>query len=230
MELNQCMVITVGNTKGGVGKSTTALQLALGLALRGDRVWLVDADDQGTAITAVTNREDTGRPMIPASEFDKPASLRSQVQLQKGAYDYVVIDAGGRDTGALRAALTVSDVVLVPFLPRSFDVWAFKNFVALLEEARGLTDIRALAFLNKADAQGSDNEEAHQAIADYPEIELLPVAVGDRKSIPNASGMGLHISEYKHKKSGKDEAAIREFAALQDCLLKTMAASIAAAS
>lgn len=222
------MIITVGNTKGGVGKSTTALQLALGLALQGDRVWLVDGDHQQTALAAVTIRQGTGKPMIAAAAYDKGADLRTQVLLQKGGFDHVVIDAGGRDTGALRGALTVSDAVLIPFLPRSFDVWAFDKMVELLEEARGMSDIRALAFLNKADTQGGDNEDARQAIAEHPGIELLPVTVRERKAFANASGMGLHIGEYKAPKRGKDESAVAELAALQACIFETMAKPAAA--
>jgi hypothetical protein len=65
---------------------------------------------------------------------------------------------GGRDTGSLRAALTVSDVVLVPVQPRSFDIWALDAMAALIAEAREINpELRALAFLNAADAQGRDN-------------------------------------------------------------------------
>lgn len=217
------MIITVGNTKGGVGKSTTALQLAIGLALQGARTWLVDGDHQQTSLSAVTIRQDTGQPMIAAAAYEKGADLRTQVLQQQSGFDHIIIDAGGRDTGALRGALTVSDVVLIPFLPRSFDVWAFDNMVTLLDDARSIRDIRALAFLNKADAQGADNEEARSEISAYSEVELLPVTVRDRKAFANASGMGLHITEYKHPKRGKDASAIAEFEALQKCLFETMA-------
>ena len=47
------MIITVGNTKGGVGKTTIALNLAIALKLDGHDVWLVDADRQKTAQIAI---------------------------------------------------------------------------------------------------------------------------------------------------------------------------------
>ncbi|MFL9903335.1 AAA family ATPase [Paraburkholderia fungorum] len=195
------MILTVGNTKGGVGKSTIAVQLSLGLALDGARVWLVDGDRQKTSLSAITARAESGQTMIASSAYDDGPTLRAQVMQQRSAYDHIVIDAGGRDSTALRAALTVSDTVLVPFLPRSFDVWALKDIAALVDESRSIADLRALAFLNMADPQGSDNRDASEALAEFPSLELLQVRVHDRKAFANASGAGLHVEELKPRNS-----------------------------
>ena len=45
------MILAVGNTKGGVGKTTLAVNLAVALALAGRDLLLVDGDEQGTALT-----------------------------------------------------------------------------------------------------------------------------------------------------------------------------------
>jgi chromosome partitioning protein len=55
------MIVTVGNTKGGVGKTTLALNLAVARALQGRDVWLIDGDRQGTAQTAITIRAESGK-------------------------------------------------------------------------------------------------------------------------------------------------------------------------
>lgn len=202
-------IITIGNTKGGVGKSTTAVEVAVALALEGLRVMLVDGDRQLTGQTAVTVRAESGvHPMIAAAAYPDGATLRAQVNQQRDNYDYMVIDAGGRDSTALRAALTVSDALLIPFLPRTFDVWAFDDIAALLREARAVHDIQAFAFLNMADPQGTDNQEAVEALKEYPEIELAPVRLNRRKAYAHASGAGLHVSEAKPK----DGRAVAEFA------------------
>src|SRR3954469_19569402 len=135
------MIVTVGNTNGGVGKPTVAFQLALHRARTGRDVLLVDGDRQGSAQMAVAIRAEANRtPGLACAQYPEGNVLRAQVQRQASKYDDVLIDAGGRDSAALRAAMVLSDVLLVPFLPRSVDVWALGDIAALIEEARSLRD------------------------------------------------------------------------------------------
>lgn len=130
-------IIAVLNTKGGVGKTTTALNLAVGRALQGRNVLAVDCDRQGSLLTALTNRGDR-EPIVTVAQYVGGQALRQQVQRAVAQYDDIVIDAGGRDNTALRAALLLADKVIIPFLPRSFDVWALDDMNALLSEARAI--------------------------------------------------------------------------------------------
>lgn len=117
------MIVTVGATKGGVGKTTVALNLSIGRVLAGRDVWLIDGDRQGTAQTDVSIRAEDGRaPVLACSQYVEGPTLRAQVQHQRAKYQDIIIDAGGRDSTALRAALTLCDVLVIPFQPRSFDL------------------------------------------------------------------------------------------------------------
>jgi chromosome partitioning protein len=192
------MIVTVGNTKGGVGKTTLALQLALARALAGRDVLMVDGDRQGSAQTAVAVRAEAGRkPGLACVQYPDGAVLRAQVQRQAAKYDDVVIDAGGRDSTALRAALALSDLILVPFLPRSVDLWALSDIAALVDEANSVRDgLRAYAVLNAADpGTSNDNAEASAALADFPQLALIDAPIRRRKAFANAVGLGLSIEE-----------------------------------
>lgn len=205
-------IITVGSTKGGVGKTTLALNIAIARALAGRDVWLIDADRQGTASTALAIRGEAGKwPAIATAQYTDGGQLRTQLLHQRNKFQDIVIDAGGRDSTALRAALVLSDLVLVPFQPRSMDVWAVADIAALIEEARAMRDgLQALAILNMADTAGSDNEDAAAALADYPAMVYLDTPIRRRKSIANAAGNGLSVLE----QSPRDEKAIAEMQAL----------------
>lgn len=208
------MMVVVGNTKGGVGKTTTAVALAVERALSGKRVWLVDGDRQATAQKAIGIRaENGGLPGIACSTYFDGPTLRSQVLQQKDLYDDIIIDAGGRDSTALRAALSISDVLLIPFEPRSFEVWALKDIAALVDEVRSVRDgLRVCAFLNKAESGvlSTDNRDAADAVAEYPQIEYLPTLMRRRKAYSNAAGCGLSVSEMRPK----DPKAVAELKAL----------------
>jgi chromosome partitioning protein len=201
-------IITVGSTKGGVGKTTLALNIAIARAMAGRDVWLIDADRQGTASTALAIRGEAGKlPAIATAHYADGGQLRTQLLHQRGKFQDIVIDAGGRDSTALRAALVLSDLVLVPFQPRSIDVWAVADIAALIEEARAMRDgLQALAMLNMADTAGTDNEDAAAALADYPAISYLATPIRRRKSIANAAGNGMSVLE----QTPRDEKAIAE--------------------
>lgn len=208
------MIVTVGNTKGGVGKTTVALNLAIARALAGREVWLIDGDRQGTAQTAISIRADAGHtPGIACASYPDGPTLRAQVQQQAAKFDDIIIDVGGRDSTALRAALILSDVLLVPFLPRSFDVWALNDIAALVDEARSSRDgLRAYAILNCADPgeSSTDNTEAAEAVTDVPQFEYLATPIRRRKSFANAAGQGLSVLELKPS----DKKATNELDAL----------------
>jgi len=184
------VILAVGNTKGGVGKTTLAVNLAILRALAGRDVLLVDGDEQGTAASFTDLRaEQLGTPGYTAVSLQGTA-VRTQVRQMAGKYDDVLIDVGGRDTGSLRAALTVADRLLVPVQPRSFDVWAVERMAELVTEARALNErLEAFSVLNAADAQGRDNEEAAAALREVPSIAYLPGPVVRRKAFPNAAAV-----------------------------------------
>lgn len=208
------MIITVGNTKGGVGKTTLAVNLAIARAMAGREVWLIDGDRQGTAQTAISIRADAGHlPGIACATYPDGQTLRAQVLQQSSKFDDIIIDAGGRDSTALRAALVLSDVILVPFQPRSYDVWALNDIAALVDEARSVRDgLRAVAILNCADSgdTSTDNIDAADAVADVPQFEYLPTPIRRRKAFANAAGQGLSVLELKPV----DKKAIDELNAL----------------
>ena len=205
------MILVVGNTKGGVGKTTLAVNLAVARALAGRDLLLVDGDEQGTALTFTQLRtEGLGEAGYTAVSLTG-AALRSQVRQLAPKYDDIIIDVGGRDTGSLRAAITVADTLLVPVQPRSFDVWALDQVATLVAEAREINEgLRAVAILNGADPQGGDNEAALQMIRDIEGIEVLPTSIVRRKAFPNAAAEGRGVLE----QSPRDAKAVDELTAL----------------
>lgn len=192
------MIITVGGIKGGCGKSLISTNLTVIRALNGKKVLLVDADEQGTASDWVDHREGLGVNTPWTTIRLKATAVRTEVIKLADNYDDIIIDCGGRDTSSLRAALTVSDILLVPFQPKSFDIWTSVKVSELVNEARIFNQkLEAYSFINCACPRGSDNFDAQDILSKVEGLKLLSVTIGLRKAFSNATGEGLGIIEMK---------------------------------
>jgi chromosome partitioning protein len=194
------MILVCGGIKGGVGKTTLATNLTVMRSLAGKDVLLVDADDQGTAsdFTAVRNEAmpEKGAGYTTIKLYGSP--VRSEVLRMAPKYDDVIIDVGGRDTAGQRAALSIADVYVVPFLPGSFDVWTLESVGELVEEARAFNDkLKAVCVINRADAKGSDNADAAAIALETPGLTYITAPLGNRKAFRSAAAQGLAVVEVK---------------------------------
>ena len=193
------MIYVVGGIKGGSGKTTVATNLAVALTLEGRDVLLVDADDQETAtdFSAWRNERTEGRTGYTSVQLTGQQA-RQELQRLAGKFEDVVIDTGGRDTTSQRAALTVADLYLVPFNPRSFDVWTLQKVARLIQEIQTVNPkLKSFAFLNRADSRGSDNQDAADALSDTEALQYLDAPLGNRKAYSNAAAQGLGVLELK---------------------------------
>jgi chromosome partitioning protein len=204
-------VIVIGGQKGGGGKSTVATNLAIMRSNEGYDVLLVDADEQETSADFTALRgEREGGAGYTCIKLTGPL-VRTQVQRLMNKYDDIVIDVGGRDTTSQRAALVVADLLLVPFAPRSFDVWTIEKVAALVTEMRPANpELRAVCFINRADSRGQDNAETAEVLREAKGIEFIPISLGARKSFANAAATGMSVTEMKPA----DPKAIEEMEAL----------------
>lgn len=208
------MIVTVGGIKGGVGKSLVSTNLTVMRALSGNKVLLVDGDEQGTAGDWTDHRIGLGLNTPWTTVRLKATAVRTEVLKLADNYDDIIIDCGGRDTSSLRAALTVSDVFLVPFQPKSFDIWTISKVTALVEDAKILNPkLVAYCFINCGGTRGSDNEDAMKILSKAEGLDLLPVTVAMRKAFSNATAEGMGVIEV-----GNDAKAISEIKALHDAV------------
>lgn len=211
------MIITIGAVKGGVGKSLIATNLTVLRASLGKRVLLVDADEQATTISWNDQRTALGIETPWTTIQLKANAVRTEIKKLFNNYDDIIIDCGGRDTASLRAALTVSDIFLVPFQPKSFDIWTTEKVCTLVEEAKCLNEkLRSYCVINCAGSRGSDNEDAQEILSKADGLKLLSGTIGLRKGFSNATAEGLGIIEMRSDKKAKEEMI-----ALHDAIFKS---------
>ena len=193
------MITVIGGIKGGSGKTTVATNLTIMRAAQGGDVLLVDADDQETAsdFTMLRNENLDGGAGYTSIKLSGPA-VRTETMRLADKYADIFIDTGGRDTTSQRAALTVANVLLVPFVPRSFDVWTLEKVAALVEEIRAVNpDLKAYVFINRADPSGRDNSEAAELLREAEALQFIEAPIGTRKAFGNAAAQGVSVNELK---------------------------------
>jgi len=210
------MILTVGGIKGGCGKSLVATNLTVMRALKGKKVLLIDGDEQGTAGDWADHRNALGVETPWTTIRLKANAIRTEVLKLANNYDDIIIDCGGRDTASLRAALTVSDIFIVPFQPKSFDIWTTEKVSTLIAEAKTFNEkLKSYAFINCAGSRGSDNDIAREIIGKAEGLKLLPATVGLRKAFSNATSEGLGVVEMRY-----DKKAIKEIGLLYGAIYK----------
>lgn len=203
------MIILIGGEKGGTGKTTIATNLAQLRSQNGHDVLLVDTDKQESASSWAGLREEEGiQPAITTVQKVGKSITRDLLELAK-RFDDLVVDAGGRDSYELRAALVAADKIFIPVQASQFDVWTLGNMAELVEHARALNPkLQAFVLLNRASSNPavSETKEAESLLADFPELIFSGVIVRDRIAFRKASSAGQGVSEL----SSLDKKAVAE--------------------
>ena len=200
------MVISVLNQKGGVGKTTIAVNLAAVLAKLGQRVLLVDADPQASSLAWSGTREVA--PLFPVVGMVTSTLHRDLPDLAR-TYDAVVIDGAPRLDAVGRSVILASDLVLIPVQPSPLDLWAAAHTLALVREAQQFRDsIRAVLVVNRRITNTAIGRDIVGALAGYG-LPILPAQLSQRVLYAETAAQGLSVIE-----ASPDSAAAREMSEL----------------
>ena len=203
-ERGRATITTVGGEKGGTGKTTMAINLAVCRARAGRDVILVDTDSQGSSSDWIQFRNQRERrPAIASVQkfgTDLPTTLRD-LSLR---YQDIIVDAGGRDSPELRAAMTVTDVLLVPLQASSFDLWTLTRLDELTNLVMTVNPgILVKVMLNRGSTNPSvkDSERAQELFSEFQLLQPITTEVHDRIVYRHAAREGAGVIEMDDEKA-----------------------------
>ncbi|MGY5451067.1 AAA family ATPase [Agarivorans sp. MS3-6] len=130
------MLILVGGEKGGSGKSCLAQNIAVHLKTDLDaNILMVDCDPQRTTSDWIQARnEDESLPSINCIQLY--GKIRKDLLSLESAYDFVIVDCGGQDNLAMRAAMSVAKYVLIPLRPKRRDLKTLPHMEDMLSTCK----------------------------------------------------------------------------------------------
>jgi chromosome partitioning protein len=207
-------VYMMGAKKGGVGKSTVAVNLAALLALHKRDVLLLDTDESGDASGWFGLRPETGVPPVHCVRVTEKVS--AVVRDASRRYEDIVIDAGGRESTLMYQGMTVANVLIMPTLASQFDLWQVARIAALLDEARGYNErLVAYALVNRASNNWASKEaaEAAELITEFPQLRPLQCTLREREAYRKAARQGRAVFEIEGEGARKAADDFWAFAA-----------------
>ncbi len=202
------MIYAVVNSKGGVGKTTTAVHLATMLSRTGNTL-MIDGDPQASAASwAAWRRENPNYTPSPTTTCLTGKAILSEGKQLAAGFDNVVVDAGGRDSVSLRSALLLAQMAIIPVGASNLDAAAMTDLLTVVDLARDYNpDLDVRVLLTRIDPRTKDAADM-LAFLNEQQLTVLPTKICERVAFRRAIGEGAIVQEM-----GKDQAAVTEMEA-----------------
>lgn len=189
--------LTIISQKGGAGKTTIALFLAVASASAGKSTAIVDLDPQSSAAIWGDSRE-SDNPVVVSAQASRLDKVLEAAE-SNGA-ELAILDTAPHSERDALAAVRLSDFVLIPCRPAILDIRAIVHSVDLVKLARK----EACVVLNAVPPRGNLANDAAQAIAAY-DVPVCPITIGQRAAYSNALTLGLTAQEYEPSGKASEE-------------------------
>jgi len=178
-------VIALLNLKGGVGKSTTAVHLAIWLHKQGKSIAFIDSDPQQTSSSWLNSLEID----FPVQPLLDPEELFETANAWTNVFNYVVVDGPGSLSEQTKTILDCSDLVLIPCQPSGPDLQSSGKILQIIKHKQMTRQgkPKALLFLNRAIRGTLLLRDSEQALAKNPNFPLLKTVIYQRQLLADAN-------------------------------------------
>ena len=195
-------VITVAQQKGGTGKTTLAVHLALAfIKYHNLKVAIIDTDPQGSLGKWYMIRTDKG--LTNKNLTFKTASLwgaQYESKILKQDHDIIIIDTPPKIESDARPSIEAADLVLIPVAPSPVDFWATEPIIEIAKKAKR----KILIQINRANHRSKLIHKTHEYIKSI-NINASKILIGHRQIFVASMGEGKTVVEKQRKSKAVEE-------------------------
>ena len=202
------MIISFVNQKGGVGKTTSAINIAASLKRRNYEVKFIDADPQGSASHWQAVESNNAFEVVHHPE---PISQNEIEEFSQNC-DFLVIDAPPAIGDITKSILAVADLSIVPLSPSSLDIWSCKGTLDMIDEAQvDNPDLDVKLLINRKIPGTRVGREARDSLSIF-DMDLLDTELCQRVAYIDAMTSGVSVMQYapSSKAAGEIESLCDE--------------------
>lgn len=206
------MITIIGCNKGGAAKTTTAVNIAVGLALSGKDVCLVDADVQRSASRWYAEREAAG--LTPSiTLIEKRDNISQTLRSLDEKFDHVIVDVAGRNSRELITGGTVAHQIIAPHQCSQLDLDTMVELQQQLESMRDLNpDLKAYCYQSMATTnpllQGNERHEFLEYVREFEGLTPLTATACYRKVYRDVMSEGKSVLETSNEKAKAEVLAL----------------------
>ena len=208
------MITIIGCNKGGAGKTTTAVNVAVALARKGHEVCLVDADPQRSASRWHAEREAAGiQPSITLIE--KRDNISATLKTLDSKFEHVIVDVAGRNSRELITGAAVADIIIAPHQCSQLDLDTLVELQDQVVRVRDLNpELCVYAYHTMASTNASvkltERREFLEYVSEFPEIQPLDSVGYYRKAYKDAIPLGKSVLESDNVQAASEVEALVE--------------------
>lgn len=197
--------ILIGGEKGGTGKSTIAVNIAVMATLMKHDVLLLDTDKQGSSRNFINHRNESGIKPTPPCVQIRGKHLHSEIENLVSKYNLVIIDAGGKDSVELRSSMACSAVSALysPLQPSEFDLETLSTIDELTYLSLSYNqNLKTHILFNQCPTHSKTTvtQEAIDLISDFENISACSSTLGHRVAFSYSKSKHHCVAEFEYEK------------------------------
>jgi len=187
------MIISLVNQKGGVGKTTLAINIGIGMARRNFKVGFLDTDPQGTA-----SQWQSIEGNLAFEVKRHPSRVSSEDLMMEASQNHslLFIDTPPAMGEITFSVLELSDLAIVPLAPSVLDIWSSRNTIQMIEEAKKVNPkLEGKLLVSRKIPRTRLGRDGREAIAAL-EMDVFKTEISQRIAYVESMIAGVSVFQY----------------------------------